>query len=359
MYSICSTQAVMRLQAIGELHELGSGFDVANRDLEIRGAGSLLGTEQSGMAARVGFDLYMRMLKKSIRQLRGLDLPVVPRTNVLLPTEGSPSTFCIPKSFIADEEVAKAEETKARLAESTARLVELTNAWKEDYGALPASLQNQLKTMHLHACTRRLGIDLVGLVVVEESAIDGDDEGDPGRTDCVLRSPGLRPRHLATIVAELPRQVLPTGLDVIFPARFAVSGEEEEVMGGRKLNWSTLITEESANEDREEEDWDVMDEEEMEAFKDISSAVNVRDMEEIDLEQYPRFVLKNFGRSNAKATDRLLKVLLPISKIVYEKQAEQAEQAKAAKSLREKRERMKNRRKINDALEAKRLGYNY
>lgn len=57
-------QAVMRLQAIGELHELGSGFDVANRDLEIRGAGSLLGTEQSGMAARVGFDLYMRMLKK-------------------------------------------------------------------------------------------------------------------------------------------------------------------------------------------------------------------------------------------------------------------------------------------------------
>lgn len=70
-------QAVMRLQAIGELTELGAGFDVANRDLEIRGAGSLLGTEQSGMAAKVGFDLYMRMLKKSIRQLRGLDLPLV------------------------------------------------------------------------------------------------------------------------------------------------------------------------------------------------------------------------------------------------------------------------------------------
>jgi len=73
------------------MHELGSGFDdVTNRDLEIRGAGSLLGTEQSGMAARVGFDLYMRMLKKSMRQLRGLDLPVVPRSYVLLPSgEGS------------------------------------------------------------------------------------------------------------------------------------------------------------------------------------------------------------------------------------------------------------------------------
>ena len=69
-------QAALRLQAIGELSGLGSGFDVANRDLEIRGAGSLLGSEQSGMAAKVGFDLYMRMLKKSIRKLRGLDLPI-------------------------------------------------------------------------------------------------------------------------------------------------------------------------------------------------------------------------------------------------------------------------------------------
>ena len=79
-------QAATRLQVVVELSELGYGFDVANRDLEIRGAGSLLVTEQQGgMAAKVGFDLYMCMLKNSIRQLRGLDLPVLPRTNVLLP----------------------------------------------------------------------------------------------------------------------------------------------------------------------------------------------------------------------------------------------------------------------------------
>ena len=47
-------QSAQRLQAMADLSELGSGFDVANRDLQIRGAGSLLGTEQSGMAARVG-----------------------------------------------------------------------------------------------------------------------------------------------------------------------------------------------------------------------------------------------------------------------------------------------------------------
>ncbi|OEU16103.1 P-loop containing nucleoside triphosphate hydrolase protein, partial [Fragilariopsis cylindrus CCMP1102] len=150
-------QSVMRLQAIGELNELGSGFDVANRDLEIRGAGSLLGTEQSGAAARVGFDLYMRMLKKSIRQLRGLDLPLVPRTN----ESGkivSVHAFQIPEDYMPDADQRQIAETAVRLSESSARLVELTNVWKDEYGPLPATLQAKLKIMHLHACTRRLGI---------------------------------------------------------------------------------------------------------------------------------------------------------------------------------------------------------
>jgi transcription-repair coupling factor (superfamily II helicase) len=159
-------QSVRRLQATGELNELGSGFDVANRDLEIRGAGSLLGTEQSGMAAKVGFVLYMRMLKKSIRQLRGLDLPFVPRTNVLLPKgEGSMEikkmdsngelvslhAFQIPEEYIPDINKRRTAETAARLAESSIALVVSTNLWKEEYGPLPSALQNKLKTLHLHA----------------------------------------------------------------------------------------------------------------------------------------------------------------------------------------------------------------
>ena len=151
-------QSAQRLRAMADLHELGSGFDVANRDLEIRGAGSLLGTEQSGMAARVGFDLYMRMLKKSMRQLRGLDLPIVPRSNVLLPgREGciewvangrgvngdslSGTSYLIPESYIKNSRDRSSEESLARLAESTQRLVEITNTWKEKYGPIPAELQ--------------------------------------------------------------------------------------------------------------------------------------------------------------------------------------------------------------------------
>lgn len=363
-------QAVLRLQAIGELQELGSGFDVANRDLEIRGAGSLLGTEQSGMAAKVGFDLYMRMLKKSIRQLRGLDLPAVPRTNILLPvtmddgiTDDSSSLrsdlFKISAEFIPNDEHRREEEAKARLAESTAALVQLTTLWKKKYGVLPADLQKHLKTMHLHACTRRLGIDLVGLV----DSGQVDDKGRP-IMDCVLRSPGFRPRHWGSIAPALPRGV--KGLNAIFPPRFSPKGDEDmQITGGTKIDLKALLADQNL-EDKEDQEWDAMDEEDMEAMKQISSAVEVKDMEDVDLEQYPRFVVKNFcsltdaGKIAQKGTvDRLLKVLLPLSKAVYEKQEHEAEEAKLASELREKQELLRARKKANQAAENKRLGYQY
>ena len=332
-------QSVLRLQAIGELNELGSGFDVANRDLEIRGAGSLLGTEQSGMASRVGFDLYMRMLKKTIRQLRGLDLPLVPRTNMLIPTNGTPSTFTLPKTLIPDDEIRLREESQARLAESTAKLVNLTNTWKKEYGNLPLRLQNQLKTLHLHACTRRLGIDLVGMV----DAADGS-------TDCILRSPGLRPRHWGIILGNLPQKAAPKGLDVYFPSRFTLSGGVEEYLSGTKVDLQQLLEDDILGEDQEDKTWDALDEEEVEAMKDITSAMNVKDMTEIDIDQYPRFAVHNFSPKNG--VDQLLKVLLPIAKVVYQRQEDQAEQAKAAAKLRERQELLQKGK-----TEAQRAGY--
>jgi len=349
-------QSMMRLQAIGELNELGSGFDVANRDLEIRGAGSLLGTEQSGMAAKVGFDLYMRMLKKSIRQLRGLDLPLVPRTNVLLPKgegsmEGKRKTkggeivsvhaFQIPESYIPGEEERQVAETAARLAESSAQLVELTNEWKDKYGPIPAALQSKLKTLHLHACTRRLGIDLIGLM-----------ENGDGQVDCVMRSPGLRPRHWGMILPLLPKGVAPKGLDVIFPARLTTSGEEQEVRGGSRVDLKELIEDESLSEDNEK--WDALDEEEIEAMKEIASAYEVKSLDEIDAELHPRFVIKDFG-TGPKSVDRLLKVLLPVAKAVFEKQNEEKEHARIAADLREKRELLQQRKKESEAKDKQRF----
>ncbi|KAG7367315.1 transcription-repair coupling factor [Nitzschia inconspicua] len=349
-------QSVMRLQAIGELNELGSGFDVANRDLEIRGAGSLLGTEQSGMAAKVGFDLYMRMLKKSIRQLRGLDLPLVPRTNIILPKgEGSMEirktnsngdtvsvhAFQIPEEYIPDSKERQTAETAARLAESSAALVELTKDWKEKYGPVPASLQTKLKTMHLHSCTRRLGIDLIGLM----------DNGN-GRIDCIMRSPGLRPRHWGIILPLLPKGVAPKGLDVMFPARLTKSGSvDQEVKGGETVDLKALLEDPSLDEDNDK--WDALDEEEVEAMKEIASAYEVKSLDEIDVEAHPRLVMKGFG-TGPKAVDRLLKVLLPVAKVVQDQQNLEKEQAKVAADLREKRELLSQRKKENETKEMQR-----
>jgi transcription-repair coupling factor len=345
-------QSAQRLQAMADLHELGSGFDVANRDLEIRGAGSLLGTEQSGMAAKVGFDLYMRMLKKSIRQLRGLDLPVVPRTNVLLPGgEGSiewdaasdeeSASYLIPDLYIQDAKERSKQEGVARLAESTARLVEITNGWKDKYGAIPSELQNNLKSWHLNSCLRQLGIDIVGL--------------DESTGDCILRSPGLRPRHWAMICSQLPRGAPPKGLDVVFPARFTFSTEDKEITGGKKVDLDEFISPNYADDD---EEWDALDEEEVEAMKEISSASTIKSMQDVEIRNYPRFVVKKLGTSVDKGSrvDALLKVLLPPSKVVFTKQEKDKEKAKLAAELRDKREAIARQKKEQEKLSSRRLG---
>src|SRR5690606_37426221 len=68
---VLNEDAEKRLQAIEEFTELGSGFKIAMRDLEIRGAGNILGAEQHGFIASVGFELYCKLLDESIKELKG------------------------------------------------------------------------------------------------------------------------------------------------------------------------------------------------------------------------------------------------------------------------------------------------
>jgi len=367
-------QSAMRLQAMADLDGLGAGFDVANRDLEIRGAGSLLGTEQSGLASKVGFDLYMRMLKKSIRQLRGLDLPMVPRTNVLLPNaEGSleisqgggngndgsnteneevSHAFVIPESFIEDDDERFKQEGLARLSENTNQLVQLTEAWKKVYGPLPRVLQDKLKTLHLHACTRTLGIDLIA---VQDNA--------DGTFDGILRCAGLRPRCWLKIRQLLPKKTSIRGLDVIFPPRYHCDGDKEVYLtGGKPINTTELLID--SNDSKEEDtddDWDAVDEDEVHTQnQDVQSATFVKTLAEINIADYPRFVVKNLsGVAEGSRVDALLRVLLPVSKVVYDRQQEDKEKAQVAAELKEKRLAMKKQKKEQELLGNRRSGYRY
>jgi transcription-repair coupling factor (superfamily II helicase) len=91
-------EAQKRLQVISEYSELGSGFKVAMKDMEIRGAGNILGREQSGSIMEVGFELYCQMLDDAVKRLSGEKKSEFYRTPVFLNTD-----FYIPDSYIADE----------------------------------------------------------------------------------------------------------------------------------------------------------------------------------------------------------------------------------------------------------------
>lgn len=181
------------------------------------------------------------------------------------------------------------------------------------------------------------------------------DNGD-GTKDCVLRSPGLRPRHLVHISQYLPKKVPTKGLDVVFPARFAKTEEDLVLKGGKAVDLRVLQS--SSGEDDGEE-WDALDDEEVEAMKEITSAMFVKSLDDVDIDDYPRFVVRNMSSiKKGSRIDALLKVLLPPSKVVHAKQSADKEKAKVAAELREKREAMKKQKKEQEAMTSRRMGYN-
>ncbi len=91
-------EAYERLKTIGEFTELGSGFKIAMRDLEIRGAGNLLGASQSGHIAAVGFDLYVRMVHEAVAELKGEELPVEAEITIDVPVDANlPRDYVTPR----------------------------------------------------------------------------------------------------------------------------------------------------------------------------------------------------------------------------------------------------------------------
>ena len=138
------------------------------------------------------------------------------------------------------------------------------------------------------------------------------------------------------------------------PDTVAVSVEYQGFYGSDD---STVLTDSSLGED-DDEDWDALDQEDVEAINDITSAFNVESLNDIDLERYPRFVIRDFGKiPKGQRVDALLKSMLPCAKIVYETQEKERESARLAAELREKRENLKKKRKDQEVEDTMRLGY--
>ncbi|HXG41723.1 MAG TPA: transcription-repair coupling factor [Dehalococcoidia bacterium] len=155
-----SEAAKRRLQAIFEATELGAGFQIALRDLEIRGAGNLLGPEQSGHMAAVGLDLYSRLLAEAARRLRAAmrgEVPPPPREGpeiiVDLPISGY-----LPESYVPDLNQRLALYQRLAEAPSPEAVDEVAGELRDRFGPLPPPAEGLLEVARLRSLARRAGV---------------------------------------------------------------------------------------------------------------------------------------------------------------------------------------------------------
>ena len=153
-----SDAARKRLRAIQEFAELGSGYQLAMRDMEIRGVGNLLGVEQSGQMEAIGFDLYMEMLQECLAEIRGQDIPQVDDTQVDLQV-----TAFIPADWIPDADQKLAAYRAAADCGSAEALVQLAASWVDRYGAIPAAVNSLLELMKLKLLAKACGFSRIRL----------------------------------------------------------------------------------------------------------------------------------------------------------------------------------------------------
>ncbi len=143
-----------RLQVIAEYSELGSGFKIAMKDLEIRGSGNILGREQSGDIMDVGFDLYTQMLEDAVRLLKGEKPLRVFRTPMFLKTD-----FFIPEHFIADERQKMELYKRFESCESLAEVEDLQAEVVDRFGPLPGEVRILVEIEKIRTLASSLEID--------------------------------------------------------------------------------------------------------------------------------------------------------------------------------------------------------
>ncbi len=154
-----SEEAYERLRTIGEHTELGSGFKIAMRDLEIRGAGNLLGADQSGHIAAVGYDLYVRMVSEAVAELKGEEARPPAEIKLDLPLDAH-----LPVDYVEREDLRL--EAYRRLAGVTtqAEVDDIAAEWADRFGPVPEAAQALLRVGRLRAECARVGVTEVSVV---------------------------------------------------------------------------------------------------------------------------------------------------------------------------------------------------
>lgn len=145
--------AEKRLHAIREFTELGSGFKIAMRDLEIRGAGNLLGAEQSGHMESVGYDLYCKMLSEAVQEAKGIAVEEGFETTI----DMSVNAY-IPDSYISNEALKLDTYKRIAAIENNEEYDDMLEELLDRFGEPPKAVQNLLAVASLKALAHRTWI---------------------------------------------------------------------------------------------------------------------------------------------------------------------------------------------------------
>jgi len=154
-------EAYERLKTIGEATELGSGFKIAMRDLEIRGAGNLLGTGQSGHVAAVGYDLYCQMVSEVVAELKGEEVREPAEIKLDLPLDAN-----LPTTYVEKEELRLEAYRRLAAVTTEAEVADIRAEWEDRYGPVPDEAVALLEVARLRAEAARLGIRELNVVKV-------------------------------------------------------------------------------------------------------------------------------------------------------------------------------------------------
>jgi transcription-repair coupling factor (superfamily II helicase) len=176
---LISKDAFRRLKVLKRFTELGSGLKVALHDLEIRGAGNLLGPSQSGHIAAVGLELYTQLLDREIRKLKGEPVQ----------EEIEPEIQCRVPAFLPDDFVASTGERlllykRLSSTRSDGDLEQLRAEIRDRFGALPPTVENLMEVIGLKILARSLGIQVLRLT--EKPSIEFADQA-PVNIDRILK----------------------------------------------------------------------------------------------------------------------------------------------------------------------------
>ena len=196
-------EARRRLDAIGEASELGMGYSIAMRDLEIRGAGDLLGMRQSGSISAVGFDLYTKLLQHAVNQLRALRDGALPPTltltgvNIDLPLQAH-----LPTDYISAEGLRLQLYRRMGHIGSAADIDALAQELGDRFGPLPKPVENLMFQLQLKALAAKAQITAIGRdrergnIVLKSEALEHADRSGLQRRLGSLASVQRREIHL-------------------------------------------------------------------------------------------------------------------------------------------------------------------